>query len=103
MRRVNFAARIVGDTSLPGVRAIILRVISQVHQQGNPSPETIVQACLDAMGPLEVSEETFAELMVQAEECGQLAWGTIEELGASVRSVSKILTLITASRDYQLA
>jgi uncharacterized protein (DUF1800 family) len=103
MRRVNFAARIVGDTSLPGVRAIIQRVLLQVHRRGNPSPRVIVRACLDAMGPLEVSETTYAELMVQAEECGELAWATIEELGASVRNVSKILTLITASRDYQLA
>jgi hypothetical protein len=103
MRRVNFAAGILGDTSLPGVRAIIQRVLLQVHKQGDLSPQAIVRACLDAMGPLEVSEVTYAELMVHAEECGELAWSTIEELGVSVRNVSKILTLITASRDYQFA
>jgi len=103
MRRVNFAARTLGDTSLPGVQTIIKRVILQVHLQGNLSSQTIVAACLDAMGPLEVSEETHAELIVHAEKCGELAWSTKEELGASFRNVSKILTLIAASRDYQLA
>jgi hypothetical protein len=55
------------------------------------------------MGPLEVSEATHSELMVHAEKCGELAWGTREELSATFRNVSKILTLIAASRDYQFA
>ena len=99
MRRVNFAAGIFGDISLPGVRAIIQRVLGQGHL----SPQAVVAACLDAMGRLEVSEGTHAELMVYAEKGGELAWSTNEELGASIRKVSKILTLIAASRDYQLA
>ena len=82
---------------LPGVRAIIQRVLGQGHL----SPQAVVAACLDAMGPLEVSEGTHAELMVYAEKDGELAWSTNEELGASIRKVSKILTLIAASRDYQ--
>ncbi len=103
MRRVNFAARILGDTSLPGVQAIIKRVLVQVHVQGNLSPQAIVAACLDAMGPLEVNESTHAELMVHAEKCGELAWSTKEELSDSLRNISKILTLIAASREYQFA
>ncbi len=103
MRRVNFATRLLGDTSLPGVQAIIKRVLVQVHAQGNPTPRAIVAACLDAVGPLEVSEATHAELTVHAEICGELAWSTNEELSASLRDVSKILTLIAASRDYQFA
>ena len=55
------------------------------------------------MGQLEVSEATHAELMVYAEEGGNLALKTNEELSASIRKVSKILTLIAASRDYQFA
>ena len=101
MRRVNFAARVFGDTSLPGVQAIIRRVI--ISAQGDPSPESIVAACLDAMGPLEVSEATRAELLVHAERCGSLAFSNREELSATFRNVSRILTLIAASRDYQFA
>ena len=101
MRRVNFAARILGDTSLPGVQAIIKRVL--VNVRGDHSPQAIVAACLDAMGPLEVSEATHSELMVHAEKCGDLSLNTREELSATFRNVSKILTLIAASRDYQFA
>ena len=101
MRRVNFAARILGDTSLPGVQAIIKRVL--VNVQGENSPEAIVAACLDAMGPLEVSEVTHSELMVHAEKCGGLTLNTRDELNAAFQNVSRILTLIAASRDYQFA
>ena len=62
MRRVNFAARIFGDISLPGVQAIVKQVLVNVH--GDHSPQAIVAACLDAMGPLEVGEATHAELLV---------------------------------------
>ena len=99
MRRVNFAARILGDTSLPGVRAIIERV----REQGILSPQAIVAACLDAVGSLEVSEATHAELLAHAAKGGGLAWNTNEEVEASEAKVGKILTLIAASRDYQFA
>ena len=99
MRRVNFAARILGDTSLPGIRAIIERV----REQGNLPPEGIVAACLDAVGPIEVSGGTHAELLSNAEKGGALAWSTDEEVRVSEERVGKILTLIAASRDYQFA
>ncbi len=100
MRRVNFAARIIGDTSIPGVQTII----KQVLMLGNLSPEETVEACLDVMGPLEVSENTYSELMVHAEQGGgPLVWGTDEQLRMSIQKISKILTLIVASRDYQFA
>jgi uncharacterized protein (DUF1800 family) len=103
MRRVNFAARILGDTSIPGVRAIIQRVLKQGLVQGSLSAQSVVAACLDAMGPLEVSEETHAELMAHAERDGDLAWSTNEELRTTVSKISKILTLVAASREYQFA
>ena len=99
MRRVNFAARILGDISLPGVRAII----EQVRGQGNLSPQAMVVACLDAVGPIEVSEATHAELLTHAEKGGELAWNTKEEVSSSEEKLGKILTLIAASRDYQFA
>ena len=103
MRRVNFAARIFGDTSLPGVQDIIKRVLVIVQVQGDGSPRAMVAACLDEMGPLEVSQETHAELILHAEKCGDLALSNREELAAAFRNVSRILTLIAASREYQFA
>ena len=74
-----------------------------MNAQGDHSPQAIVAACLDEMGPLEVSETTHAELIAHAERCGDLSWSTREELSATFLHVSKILTLIAASRDYQFA
>ena len=99
VRRVNFAAGMLGDTSLPGVRAII----DGLRDQGNLSPEETVDACLDAVGPLEVSETTNAELLAQAQMGGKLAWDTPEEASASEKKVGVLLALIAASRDYQFA
>ena len=48
MARVNFVAEKVGDTSLPGVRAIINRL--KAH--GSLSPEQLVDGCLDLLGPV---------------------------------------------------
>ena len=47
VRRVNFAANLLGDTALPGVRSVIERLKSQ----GNLSAEDFVDDCLDAIGP----------------------------------------------------
>ena len=99
MRRVNFAAGVLGDISLPGVRAIIDRV----REQGNTSPQGLVAACLDALGALEVGDETLRELLNHALKGGELAWNTEEEVSVSEDRVGKMLTLIAASRDYQFA
>src|SRR5207245_10188594 len=66
MARINFVAGLVGDPSLPGVRAIIDRL----KTKGTLSPEQLVDGCLDLLGPVEVSPETRQELVAQAK-----AWG----------------------------
>lgn len=99
LRRVNFASGTLGDITLPGVCAIIDRVRSQ----GNLSPPALVAACLDYLGPLEVSESTLVELLTHASVGGDLTWDTTEEVNVSEKKVGKILTLIAASRDYQFA
>ncbi len=99
MRRVNFAAGVLGDISLPGVKVMIERV----RAQGNLSPQALVASCLDAMGPLQVSDATLRELLSHALKGGDLAWTTSEETSDSENRVGKMLTLIAASRDYQFA
>ena len=99
VRRVNFAAGLLGNTSLPGVRSIILRLKSQ----GALSPEEFVDACLDATGPLEVTEGTRTELLAQAREGGEVRWDSAAESEASEKRTGVMLALIAASRDYQFA
>ncbi len=78
-------------------------MLKQGLVQGKLSAQSIVAACLDVMGPLEVSEETHSELMAHAERGGELDWNTNEELRATIGKISKILTLVAASREYQFA
>ncbi len=99
VRRVNFAAGLLGDTSLPGVKAII----SGLRERGVSAPEEFVDACLDIVGPLEFSESTRSELLDQATENGGLNWDTEENTENSERKIGVMLALIAASRDFQFA
>ena len=98
MRRVNFAAKFLGDASLPGIRAII----DGLRARGTLSPAAFVDGCLDLLGPLEVSEQTRQNL-AQAEEEGDLRWDTEQASRASAQRVGVMLALIGASREYQFA
>ena len=95
VRRVNFAAGLLGDTSLPGVQAII----SNLRERGAMTPSQLVEACLELAGPVEVSEATYSELLEQARLDGDISWDDDD----SERRVGVILALIAASRDFQFA
>ena len=99
MRRVNFAAGVLGDTSQPGVRAMI----NWVRSAGAITPQQSIAACLDVMGPLTVSDSTLRELLTHALKSGDLSWNSNEAVAESEKKIGKILTLIAASRDYQFA
>ena len=99
VRRVNYAANLLGNTSLPGIKSVIERLKSQ----GNLSPADLVAGCLDTIGPLEVSEATYGELLAQAQEGGELRWNNEEDATKSEQRIGILLALIAASRDYQLA
>jgi hypothetical protein len=99
VRRVNFAANLLGDTTSPGVQDIIGRL----KTWGTLSPEAFVDGCLELIGPLDVCEQTRAELLAQAESEGELRWHTEEESRVSEQRVGIMLALISASREYQFA
>ena len=71
MKRINFTADMVGDVTKPGV----LSIVDRVRSQGDLSSGSFVDACLDLMGPMEVTEETRQELVEHAGESGMLSWG----------------------------
>ena len=99
VRRVNFAAGLMGDTSLPGIRAMV----AELRQRGVSEPEEFVDACLDIVGPLEFSEATHSELLDQATEDSGLNWDTEEDSEKSEQKIGVMLALIAASRDFQFA
>ena len=99
VRRVNFAANLLGDVTLPGVQSII----SDLRNMGPLDPGGFVNGCLDLVGPLEVSEATRAELLDMAREGGDLLWDTEANIRESEKRAGVMLALIAASRDYQFA
>jgi uncharacterized protein (DUF1800 family) len=93
MSRINFVADMVGNVNLPGVRDMITRL----KAIGTLTPEALVDACLDLMGPLEVGAETRQELIEQARDGGALHWNAPD---AEAR-VAELLQLIVAMREFQ--
>ena len=96
MRRTNFFADLVGDVERPGIQAII----GNLKARGDLSPEQFVDGCLDLMGPLEISDDTRAELVSHAAEDGPIQWANN---GSSDQRVGEMLQLIVSLRDYQFA
>ena len=99
MRRINFVADLVGDTSLPGVQSIVGRL----QDAGDISTGEFVDTCLDLMGPLDLAPATRQELIDHAEIDGDLIWSTDKDAEFSTMRVSEMLQLIVSLRDYQYA
>jgi len=68
----------------------------------DPQAEGFVDACLDLVGPLAVSQETRDALLHYARMRGSLHFRTASEARTSAQRVSDLLQLIVASREYQL-
>ena len=100
VERVNFAAEQFGDPQNLGVVAIVDRIKAQGSEQ---APEGVVDACLELIGPISVSEVTRQELDAQARAFGEIRFGSEEEVRSSAEKITTILQLIVATREYQLA
>ncbi len=99
VRRVNFAAKFLSDTRLPGVQSMLQRL----KARGTLAPEACVDACLELLGELALNEATRQELLDFVQEGGALRWQTAEECQQSERRVGMLLAIIAASREYQFA
>ena len=97
MRRINFTADMVGDTSRSGVQSMINRL----KDRNSQTPEAFVDHCLELMGPLEVNQETRQELLDHARISEDLSWAS-DPAGSSER-VGEMLQLIVSLRDYHYA
>jgi hypothetical protein len=99
MARINFVAEQVGNTSAPGVQAIIRRL----QAMGVLKPEQMVDSCLDLLGPIEVQPDTKKELVDQVKEWGEIRWDTDADAQLAAKRTGELLQLIVATREYQFA
>jgi hypothetical protein len=97
MKRVNFAASVLGDFSRPGMRTLLERV----KGQGDQAPDGFVDHCLDLLGPLDVQPEVRQRLVEHANEGGPLRWGTAHEASIAQKRVGEMLQMIASLREFQ--
>ena len=98
--RLNFAVMEFADMDKPGIRSIINRIKAKGD---HVSPETMVDSCLDLIGPLNLAESTRDELVAHAKEKGELRFGSEEGARSAAGRINEMLQLVVATREYQLA
>src|SRR6266852_4123088 len=96
VERINFAAAQVGGIDKPGVR----NLINRLRDMGDLTPEQLLDACLDLMGPLRISDATRAALLDFARKGGALELTPGDR--AAEQRVGEMLSLIVATREFQL-
>ncbi len=97
MKRTNFLAEMVSETHHPGVRSIINHVKSEAT-----TPEALVDRCLDILGPIEVADNTRAELLAHAASEGDLVRDDGDG-SDSARRIAEMLQLIMSTKEYMFA
>ena len=97
-RRIEFAVEQVGDPSHPGIQGIVERL---TRQGETVPPETVVDRCLDYVGPLPIGAATRESLARHVGRGGPLNLGTPVGREAAARRVASLLQLIVATREYQ--
>jgi uncharacterized protein (DUF1800 family) len=101
MTRINFAAGQFIDLNQPGIRAIV----DSLHSHGAViTPEQAVDACLEAIGPLILTEETCRELITHVAAGGDIGVGPAAVGdGAAAERIRELLQMIVATREFQMA
>ena len=97
VERLNFATQQLGNVENPGVEAMIEEIANNGYETG--SPEGLVDACLDQLGAISVSEETHSALVDFAARKGGL-----DRAEGEVRSrVAELFQVVTAAPEFQRA
>jgi len=96
VERINFIADQMGNTNLPGIRAIIDRLGAEGP---TISAERLVDGCLELLGYYELPEETYNMLVDHTQKSGELRTGTED----FAQRVGQTLQVIVATQEYLFA
>jgi D-arabinose 1-dehydrogenase-like Zn-dependent alcohol dehydrogenase len=89
----------MGDLANPGVREIADRIVRECGE--SPTPEELVDASLDVVGPVTVSDDTRSSLIEVVSRDGELELGGYPNEDQD-RLMRDLLRMIVSSREYQL-
>ena len=101
VERVNFVSRVLGDPTRPGVREIINR-IGRAAGDDDLSPEVLINACLEVLGPMEVLDSTRANLTEFAGTYGRLSFSDEGRSADTEEAVVNLIQLIVSTQEYQM-
>jgi hypothetical protein len=96
VERINFTADQMGNTNLPGIRAIVDRLSAEGPTL---SPERLVEGCLTLLGHYDLPEDTRSMLLANLQKGGELRTGTAD----FAQRVGQTLQLIVATQEYLFA
>ena len=100
--RVNFVGKILNDADRPGVRAIIDR-IGRTAKGSALSPEKLVDACLEVLGPLNLVDSTRHNLVDYATKFGEVSFSDEVSSSTADEAVVALIQLIVSTQEYQMA
>jgi uncharacterized protein (DUF1800 family) len=98
VERINFAANYLGRTDLPGVKAMIDRLMAKGERL---SPEAFVDGCIDLVGCLNVTNETRQSLVEHAQRQGELRHGTDAERAEFTRRSGEMFQMLASTGEFQ--
>jgi uncharacterized protein (DUF1800 family) len=101
VERLNFATSQLGDSRLPGVRSMIRQAADS--GEGVLSPARLVDACLDVMGIVEVSEDTREVLESFASKGGDLVTGHDGLTDEATARIAQMFQMVAATHEFQRA
>ena len=96
VERVNFASQQIGDSTKPGIQAMIERIASTPNNVA--SPEDLISVCLEEMGVISVEEDTMKVLIVFASQ------GHNQPINASndgSQRISATLQMVASTKEFQ--
>ena len=104
IERINFAVERMGDLGQPGVTEMVDRIVAA---GGDPvSPEGLVDACMDQMGALSVSDKTRSRLIELASADGELPSTSGEpdqRTQPTQHRIAEMLRLLASTSEFQRA
>ena len=100
MARINFVAEQVGNTSLPGVRAIIDRLKVEGHAGAGATGRRLPRPARPGRSRATTPSK---ELTDQARQWGQISWDSEPNAQTAAQRATEMLQLIVATREYQFA
>ena len=96
VERVNFASQQIGDSTKPGIQAMIERIASTPNSVA--SPENLISVCLEEMGVISVEEDTMKVLIDFASQGHDQPVNTSND---GPQKISAALQMVASTKEFQ--